>query len=152
MRHLTLILATLATLVLMLAVANDARAYLSIDEARAACIGRIRPQVVACVRHHMAARGGPPRMYIAQCREPVVPHVRACVMRTLRDSGHPLLVGRPLPGPDAICPLGFDGCMQRCHRTGGIGGGPPAQMCGRICTHRCTPGLAARGAPPYGMP
>jgi hypothetical protein len=145
MQKLTLILTTLATLLLALALPHAAGAVISFDEARASCIARIRPQVIRCVAHHMIARGGPPRMYIAQCREPAAPHVRACVMRTLRDGGHPLLVGRPLPGPDAICPLGFDGCMHRCHRVGGWGGAAPAQTCGRVCARRCAPGFAARG-------
>lgn len=146
MQKLTLILATLATLLLALAHPHAARAHLSIDEAREACLQRIRPQVMRCVGHHMIARGGPPRMYIAQCREPVVQHMRACVFRTLRDSGHPLLVGRPLPGPDAICPLGFDGCMHRCHRVGGWGGASPAHTCSRVCARRCPSGFAGRDA------
>lgn len=145
LRKILLTIAALTTLASTLSV--PAHAHLSIDEARDACIARIRPQVRACVMHHMMTRGGPPRMYIAGCREPIVPVVRTCVFRTLRDSGHPLLAGRPLPGPDAICPLGFDGCMNRCFRVGGWGGAGPAHTCGRICARRCGPGLVQRELP-----
>ena len=137
MRAFTLLLAMLATLAAALALPEPARAYLSIDEARETCITHIRPQVWRCVARQMLARGGPPRMYVPQCREPVQEQMRVCIMSRLRDSGHPLLAGRPLPGPDAICPLGFDGCMNRCWRVGGWGGAGPAHTCGRVCARRC---------------
>jgi hypothetical protein len=126
---------------------HAAAALPSIDAARAACIAKVRPQVIRCVANNMIARGGPGWMYVAQCREPARPQVRNCVFRTLRDAGHPLLVGRPLPGPDAICPLGFGGCMNRCHFIGGFGGASPSQTCSRVCARRCAMGLAEREAP-----
>jgi hypothetical protein len=77
----------------------------SIDEARAACIARVRLSVVACVHDNVLRHGGWPRSYVAQCREPAIPRVRACVFRTLAASGHPALAGRDLSGRmTAICP------------------------------------------------
>jgi hypothetical protein len=142
LRKFALLFAALAAAVITLP--HAAAALPSIDAARAACIAKVRPQVIRCVANNMIARGGPGWMYVTQCREPARPIVRTCVLRTLRDAGHPLLVGRPLPAPDAICPLGFGGCMNRCHFVGGWGGASPAQTCSRICARRCAPGFAAR--------
>lgn len=135
-RQLTCLLVGLATMLLACGFTRDAQAW-SIDEARAACIAKMRPSVVACVRSHVAARGGPPMAYIAVCLEPVIPLVRTCVFKTLAEAGHPALVNRPLPGIADICPLGFQGCLNRCHYIGGIGSAPPAKGCGRVCAMRC---------------
>ena len=126
----------LAGWIVLLSACGFARAW-SIDEARAACIAKVRPTVVACVRSHMAANGGPPMAYVAQCREPVIPRVRTCIFQTLADAGHPALTNRPLPGVAEICPLGFQGCLNRCHYIGGIGGTTSAKGCGRVCAIRC---------------
>jgi hypothetical protein len=143
LRALVLLAASLAAL----AVSSATRALPSIEDARAAFIARVRPQVIACVRGLALTRGGPPRRYLAGCRDPARPQVRACVFRTLRDAGHPLLVGRPLPGPDAICPLGFEGCMSRCTFVGGFGPAPASKGCGRICSFRCAQARVEAGMP-----
>ncbi len=136
-RAFTLAALALAAFVVALTGSRLAGA-LSIDEARAACIAQVRPSVVACVRSHVIAHGGWPRAYLAECREPAIPRVRACVFRTLAANGYPGLASRrALPAVGQICPLGFAGCMSRCFYIGGIGGLQPAKGCGRICAYRC---------------
>lgn len=122
-----------------IAFATQHAAALSIDEARASCIAKVRPRVLTCMVNHAIAQGGPLRAYVAQCREPVVPIVRQCVFHALAASGHPALAGRRAPRLGDVCPLGFDGCFSRCVSIGGFGSAPPPVSCARACGRRCAP-------------
>ena len=94
------------------------------QQARERCAARIKPMVRACVRQQVAARGGQPSQYVAECRAPYLPQVKECMASQ---------AGRTGARSGGSCT--FEACYNRCQGVGGPAGG--SALTTRHCANRC---------------
>lgn len=76
------------------------------EKARAECHDKFVPIVQDCVRSHVAARGGNPKMYIEPCRAAIMDKARECVAKLMQLQRAEDVVASAAPEQDIPAPSG----------------------------------------------